>query len=191
MYAALKSRASAYIIFQGGSSGAYPRWFSESIEQHTYLNEYGYHVAELPYRRYVVKDGGLLYWDDLLVEGYDIFIRNHQGSIRRIDMDILEESYEVIADGTIAYRDDCVEYVIFYKEMPDRIYPEWFVNFYVETLKEKVENDPSFPEAVVVLYKVGGGRNLNYQILDVDLFQKNYFYSGNGIDWEGFECYSY
>lgn len=178
---ALKSDCVAYFIFDGGSSKEYPSWYADLLSDKAFVNEYRYWaIAGVDARR------DFSIWDDTLTEGYDVFLRNKVGNVMRIDIDELEVNYETIAPGTAAMYDDCIDYVIFTGET-DSVYPEWFGDFYYNTLKYYINDKITYP--FVVLRKEfedeDGDLDTKYQVVEYNLFKDNYFYKGHGIPvWE-------
>lgn len=183
-YCALKKDCMAYFIFNGmENEGAYPEWYANTISKETYLNEYQYYV----FVGGKVKGSEKIPWDDVLTEGYDVFLRNKIGNVMRTNIYQLDHTIIEVADGTVALSSDCVPYAIYNGGDP-YMYPIWFQDFYFNTLKNIMTDKVELP--IVVLMKeemVDKEVESKYQILDFDLFKKNYYFQGKGIDWNGFE----
>lgn len=184
-WAALKGDCVAYIIFSGGSSADYPQWYREFVENSTYEDEYRYWVAVDITRMSRTTPEDMYEWSDVLVEGYDVILRNSRGEIRRTNIDNIDRFFVDVADGTLALTTHVVEYVIF-DGHPKTIYPDWFVELYNNYIKSKVDTG-LLTAPFVVLRKDGFGEDLDeHQLIDYDLFKKLYFYHGNGIPWDDF-----
>ena len=177
---ALKKDCLAYIIFNGGSSSNYPEWYREVTEDNIYEDEFRFSVAvninKIPNDVYV--------WSDVLIEGYDAFVRNHKGKVTRTDVMLLEEEFVEVADGTIALYEDTLEYLLI--ERNTTIFPDWYPQLYFnykDTIDELID---SFGEAVI-LAKMDEENGDYFIITSLEDFKKEYFFFGHGIEWDKFE----
>lgn len=183
-YCALKSDCMAYVIFTGvANPGSYPQWYAKMIARQAYINEYNY---------FVVTDVAnihkeLIPWEDTLTEGYDVFLCNKVGKVLRSNIYDLDNKMIEVADGTVALNDRCLPYVIYNGGDIER-YPDWFQNFYTNTLRNIMTKKVELP-IVVVMREVWTNDDIldvKYQIINYDLFKKHYFFQGHGINWNGF-----
>ena len=100
----------SFCIYEGITT-TYPKWFRQEIVDHTYVDEFGYSVYNL----------------DVLTEGWDVFIRNRYGDIRRIDMDTFDRCYFIITDSVAVLQGDQLECFV-YKEDEDLwSLPHWVI----------------------------------------------------------------
>lgn len=183
-YCALKSDCMAYNIFTGvARPGSHPKWYVDIFDKQAYMNEYNY---------FVVTDINsinreLIPWEDTLTEGYDVFLRNKVGKILRTNIYELDSKTIEVADGTVALKESCLPYVIFNGGDIEK-YPDWFQDFYTNTLKNIMTEKVELP-IVVVMREVWTNDDIldvKYQIIEYKLFKKHYFFQGHGIDWNGF-----
>lgn len=130
----------------------------------------------------------LIPWEDLLTEGYDVFLRNKVGKVIRSNIYDLDRKMREVADGTVALIENCLPYVIYNGGDIDK-YPEWFQDFYYNTLKNIMTKKVELP-IVVVMRETWDDENTleaKYQIIEYNLFKQHYFFQGHGIDWNGFK----
>lgn len=182
-YCALKSDCMAYVIFTGvANPGSYPKWYSEMFARQAYMNEYNYYVI------HDVKDihKEIIPWEDTLTEGYDVFLRNKVGKVLRSNIYDLDNKMIEVADGTVALNASCLPYVI-YNGGDIEKYPDWFQDFYTNTLRNIMLDNVVLP-IVVIMREIWEDDTLDvkYQIVEYELFKKHYFFQGHGIDWNGF-----
>ncbi len=76
MYAAYKHNSIRYTIYEGITKD-YPKCFRKEIIDHTYVDEFGFSIYNM----------------DTLVEGFDIFIMNSKGDIRRTNIDSFDDNF--------------------------------------------------------------------------------------------------
>lgn len=98
MEAAFKGALLHYAVYEGFME-AYPRWFRNEIVDHTYVDEFGHSVYNL----------------DTLVEGWDIFMKNRFGDVRRVTRDEFDEYYVEVTRYKCAPHDAIIECFIFDK----------------------------------------------------------------------------
>ena len=183
-YCALKSDCMAYIIFTGAvNPGNCPKWYTDMFARQAYMNEYNY---------YVITDVKDIYkeaipWEDTLTEGYDVFLRNKVGKVLRTNIYELDNKMIEVADGTVALSDSCLPYVIFNGGDIEK-YPDWFQDFYYNTLKNIMTEKVELPIVVVMreTWDDEDTLDVKYQIIEYNLFKQHYFFQGHGIDWNGF-----
>lgn len=184
-YCALKSDCMAYHIFTGVvNPESHPKWYVDIFNKQTYINEYNYFV--LTDIANINKE--LIPWEDLLTEGYDVFLRNKVGKVIRSNIYDLDRKMREVADGTVALIDNCLPYVIYNGGDIDK-YPEWFQDFYYNTLNNIMTKKVELP-IVVVMRETWVDENTldtKYQIIEYNLFKQHYFFQGHGIDWNGFK----
>lgn len=183
-YCALKSDCMAYMIFTGvANPESHPVWYTDMFEKQTYMNEYNYYVITN------IQDinKGLIPWEDTLTEGYDVFLRNKVGDVRRSNIYDLDDKMIEVADGTVALNENCLPYVI-YNGSDIEKYPDWFQDFYTNTLRNIMNEKVELPMVVVMRETWNGDDILDvkYQIIEYELFKQHYFFQGHGIDWNGF-----
>ena len=183
-YCALKSDCMAYMIFAGvANPGRYPKWYADMLARQAYLNEYNYYV--IAGVRGIHQEN--IPWEDLLTEGYDVFLRNKVGKVLRSNIYDLDNKMREVADGTVALIESCLPYVI-YNGGDIEKYPEWFQDFYYNTLKNIMTKKVELPIVVVMRERWVDEDTLDakYQIIEYKLFKQHYFFQGHGIDWNGF-----
>lgn len=113
MYAAYKGSIVKYVTFEGYHVD-YPVWFTSEIVSKCYIDEYGY-------TQYPVDEA-----DDTLVEGYDTFVMNNRGDIRKIAVDAFEDYYTDLGMGYAAPTSECIEYYEFNILHNNRFgHPKW------------------------------------------------------------------
>lgn len=183
LYCALKSDCMAYMIFTGRVDPAnQPAWYVDMFDKNSYENEFNY---------WVISDikslnDELVPWEDTLTEGVDVFLRNKVGNIRRTDIYQLDSRMIEVADGTVALSENCLPYVIFTGGDPDK-YPEWFQDFYYNTLKNIMKDNIVLPIVVLMKEKWDDDElEVRYQIVEFELFKQNYYFQGAGINWDAF-----
>lgn len=178
LYCALKSDCMAYMIFTGRVDVAtQPAWYVDLFDN-SYENEFNYWV--ITDIESINKE--LIPWEDTLTEGVDIFLRNKVGSVRRTDIYQLDNNMIEVADGTVALSSDCLPYVIFNGGNIDT-YPEWFQDFYYNTFKNIMTDRVQLPVAILMKERWDGEElDIKYQIVEFELFKKNYYFQGRGID---------
>lgn len=182
-YCALKSDCMAYIIFTGEASPeSHPKWYADMFARQAYMNEYNYYVVnDIDIHKEIIP------WEDTLTEGYDVFLRNKVGKILRSNIYEVDDKMMEVADGTVALRESCLPYVIYNGGDIDQ-YPEWFQDFYYNTLKNIMTEKVELPIVVVMRERWSNDNTLDakYQIINYSLFKQHYFFQGYGIDWNGF-----
>ena len=182
-YCALKSDCMAYSIFTGvARPGSHPKWYTDMIAKQAYINEYNYYV--ITDVRDIYRE--LIPWEDTLTEGYDVFLRNKVGNVLRTNIYELDNKMIEVADGTVALKESCLPYVIFNGGDIEK-YPDWFQDFYSNTLKNIMTEKVELPIVVVMRERWSNDTlDVKYQIIEYELFKKHYFFQGYGIDWNGF-----
>lgn len=127
MIAAFKSTAIDYAIFNGLTE-RYPEWFEKIVVDHTYVDEFGFSIYGL----------------DSLVEGYDVFVRNSKGEVKKLDYELFDNSYLTINDRIAVPRASTIEYLIY--DGVKSNYPGWFVEAVEYGLIERVYDTFYFNE---------------------------------------------
>lgn len=178
-YCALKKDCVSFELFQGGGSNQYPEWVRRVIDSIVYEDEYRqWHCVS----NSTVGKVCLVDFNDILTEGFDMFIRNSIGGVKRIDVSKFERYYNRIGKSVAALVDNSYEYVI-YDGRTDGVYPDWFVDFFNNHLGHMITPESKFP--VAIIRKEDNDDDV-MQIIEYDLFCKNYFFIDNLIEWDNY-----
>lgn len=169
-YCAIKKYCMAYSVFVGSKTAEeiLPDWLENAYDT-VYEDEYKYYCTNDI--KLIGED--LIPFDSVLMEGYDVFLRNFKGNVMRITMDQFEKDLKIIADGTVAMNQHCHKYFIFTerKRPVDYTDKEWFL---IQKYK---------PEDATVFIFVDENK---VNMIPLAEFFDRYYFLGNGIDWERF-----
>lgn len=108
MYAAMKNSVVEFVIFEGLTS-SYPEWFHSEVLNYSYLDEDSYVIYPKAFCTAEDMDDCA----DMLVEEYDVFVRNGRYDIRKISLDLFYEYYQDLGLGHAAPKGDLIEFFIF------------------------------------------------------------------------------
>lgn len=167
---AVKRTCMAYSVFVGDRTAetVLPKWLKDAYDS-VYEDEYRYWVTA----KIKLIGGGLVPFDEVLLEGYDIFLRNFAGRVMRITLDQFNSDLEMIADGTVARKQDAYSYFVYSEKTPIEDYGDE-ERYIIETRKPK-DSD--------VFIRTGEGK---YNHMPYCVFRDRYYFLGNGIDWDKF-----
>lgn len=167
---AIKKYCMAYSVFVGGYTAeeVLPNWLKYAYDT-IYEDEYRYWVSN----QIKLIGSYSVPFDEVLLEGYDVFLRNFKGKVSRIKEPQFDEELEIIADGTVANKKYCQDYFIYSPDKP----------FYDYQEEEQYVIDKFFPADVTVFIKTGEDK---YIEMPYALFCDRYYFLGNGIDWNKF-----
>lgn len=160
----------AYSVFIGSRTAeqVLPNWLADAYDK-VYEDEYRYWVTD----QIKLIGADQVPFDEVLIEGHDIFLRNSSGRVARIAMPQFENELEIIADGTVAPKKYCHEYFIFDPGVP---YDDW-------DEQERFVIDYFMPMEETVYIKMGENK---YAEIPYAMFADRYYYLGSGIDWNRF-----
>ena len=113
MYAAFKSSVMSYVRYDGITC-KYPRWFTDIMLDHVYIDEFGQSMYNL----------------DVLVEGWDHFVKNRFGDVRRYCEEDFEKYYTSVNNFKCVPHDAVLECYIW--DNIDRKPPEWLLQAFQE-----------------------------------------------------------
>lgn len=133
MRVALRGSYIEFVTFNGNSE-RYPDWFLEELYECTYTDESRFTF-------WVDKDERRPdYYEKQLVEDYSVFLRKPDGSIHLTDYDVFSDLYVAFMynsftnSGIAAFEDDCIEYVECMGGILLDDYPDWFYEFFTESV---------------------------------------------------------
>ena len=160
----------AYSVFIGGHTAeeVLPNWLQYAYDT-IYEDEYRYWITN----QIKLIGSYSVPFDEVLLEGYDIFLRNFKGKVMRIKAPQFDSDLEIIADGTVANKKYCQEYFIFSTDLPYDEYQE----------QEQYVIDKFFPMEDTVFIKTGENK---YIEMPYAIFADRYYFLGSGIDWDKF-----
>lgn len=178
MRCALKRDCVEYVLFQGGCSDEYPSWFADLVTNGFYENEYRYWCVDPN----LVRDHNLSIWSDILTEAWDVFLKNSSGEIMKTDIEYFDKVFLQVAENTAAPTDSVMEAVV-YSGDPQAVYPDWFSGFMMNELRHYIKSSDQLPLVAVQKqsYNRESGLEYDYQIMDYELFRRNYHFPRNGI----------
>lgn len=110
MEAAFRGSLLHYTVYEGFIE-QYPRWFRNEIVDHTYVDEFGHSVYNL----------------DVLVEGWDIFMKNRYGDVRRVNREEFDSYYIEVSKTQCAPRDAVLECFIYSDDDGIQDMPYWML----------------------------------------------------------------
>jgi len=140
MKAALRGSYIEFVIFAGDNE-LYPMWFAEEIYDSTFTDEsrFTFWVCRGERR----PD----YYEKQLIEEYSVILKKPTGELHVTSYEAFTELYstfvycEFLHCGIAALRDDCIEYVdIIGGRLPDK-YPDWFYEYYTESVNFSQEGE--------------------------------------------------
>ena len=108
MFAAMKDSVVEFVIFDGLTS-SYPDWFHSEVLDHSYLDEDCYVI----YPKAFATADNMDDCADMLIEDYDVFVRNGRRDIRKISIDLFNDYYQDLGLGHAAPKSDMIEFFIF------------------------------------------------------------------------------
>lgn len=160
----------AYSVFVDGHTAeeVLPNWLQYAYDT-IYEDEYRYWVTN----QIKLIGAYSVPFDEVLIEGHDVFLRNFKGKVSRIKGTQFDEELEIIADGTVANKKYCYDYFIYSPDAP----------FYDYQEEEQYVIDKFFPTDTTAFIKTGEDK---YIEMPYALFCDRYYFLGSGIDWDKF-----
>ncbi len=151
------------VVYYMGHNEAYPDWFHEELYDAVFTDEFGtsYWInrwtkkrkisEKIEYERQQVFSYVDKYKEVVLVEDYSIFIKKSNGEIFVTNYDIFDELYTVFRfdrfnnSGLAAFNEDVINYVECHGGIGVTGYPEWFYEFFTESV-----NNPKHNESIYI-----------------------------------------
>lgn len=133
MKAALKGTYVEFVIYQGITE-KYPLWFEQELEYCVYqdADRFTFWVP--------IEERRADYYDKQLIEDYSVFLRKADGDVFVTDYDIFTDLYVAFKydaftnSGLCAFEEDCIEYVECQPGVLTAGYPDWFEEFFTESI---------------------------------------------------------
>lgn len=140
MFAALRGHYVQFVIFMGVAE-RYPDWFIEEISNRIFVNESRYCFWTSPPERQAD------YYEKELIETYSVVVRKPGGETHIMDVVTFEEMYCVFKfdlptnSGIAAFNNDVIEYVECHGGGLLDHYPEWFYEYFTESLNNPKDSE--------------------------------------------------
>lgn len=148
MLAALIGHYVDFVVFMGVAEPC-PTWFIEEVADRVFVNESRFTFwTPAPER-------GTDYYEKELIETYSIVVRKCSGETHVMSIDTFDSLYRVftynqnVHGGVAAFNDDIIEYVECIGGSLIDDYPEWFYEYFTESLNNPKDNES-------YLYSIGG-----------------------------------
>lgn len=140
MFAALRGHYVQFVVFMGVAEH-YPDWFIEEVSNRIFVNESRFCFWTPPIERQAD------YYEKELIETYSVIVRKPNGDTHIMEWDTFNDMYRIFKydlntnSGIAAFNDDVIEYVECHGgEILDN-YPEWFYEYFTESLNNPKDSE--------------------------------------------------